>query len=210
VVYDRTGICNSTLDQYLAFHFAANPLEVAAPAPGLHRFDVNTGTFAGSMTTILPANATAVTTGVLGSDPAAWNKMWRTEIRASGSPAANRQWMTVFDLASSSSQVATATAVNVTSGPAVGALLQSPAGNSVVISGTAPLGTSIAGTLSYVVPAALTRHVVTDLTPSVGYSVSVSLAGANLSVTIVPGGSMMTTANGVLTFQVNASGQVTP
>jgi len=43
VVYDRTGICDSSLDQYLAFHFPANPVEVTAPAPGLHRFDVNTG-----------------------------------------------------------------------------------------------------------------------------------------------------------------------
>ncbi len=62
VVYDRSGICDASLDQYLAFHFPANPVEVTAPAPGLHRFDVNTGQFAGSMTTILPANAATVTT----------------------------------------------------------------------------------------------------------------------------------------------------
>ena len=62
VVYDRSGICDASLDQYLAFHFPANPVEVAAPGPGLHRFDVNTGQFAGSMTTILPANAAIVTT----------------------------------------------------------------------------------------------------------------------------------------------------
>ena len=55
--------------------------------------------------------------------------------------------MTVFDLAPSSAQVASATAVNVAGGPAVGALLQSSAGNSVVISGTAPVGTAIAGPL---------------------------------------------------------------
>ncbi len=210
VVYDRTGICNSSLDQYLAWHFAANPVEVAAPGTGLHRFDVNTGTFAGSMTTILPANAATVTTSQLGSDTAAWNKMWRTEIRATDAPNATRRWMTVFDMASSASQVAAATPVNVLSGSAVGVVLASASGNSVVISGTAPLDTAIAGTLSYNVPAAQTRHVITDLAASSGYTVSVSVGGGTQTVTVAAGGGRMSTSNGVLTFQVSASGQVAP
>ena len=209
-MYDRSGICDASLDQYLAFHFAANPVEVTAPAPGLHRFDVNTGQFAGSMTTILPANAATVTTRPPRARYATWNKVWRTEIRATDAPTATRRWMTVFDLAPTSAQVASATGVNVTGGPAVGALLASPAGNSVVISGTAPVGTAIAGPFSYTVPAAATRHVITDLTPSAGYTISVTVVGANHSVSIVQGGSSTTSANGVLTFQVSASGQVTP
>jgi hypothetical protein len=55
VIYDRTGICNSSLDQYLAFHVPANPVEVA----GTRRFDINPGLFAGAMTTILPAQPVA-------------------------------------------------------------------------------------------------------------------------------------------------------
>ncbi len=86
--------------------------------------------------------------------------MWRTEVRPTDAPTANRLWMTVFDLAPTASQVAKATAVNITTDPAVGALLQSPAGNSVVVSGTAPVGTAIAGPLSYAVPA---RKPVTSL-----------------------------------------------
>src|SRR5262249_20059078 len=86
VVYDRTGICDASLDQYLAFHFPANPVEVTSPAPGLHRFDVNTGQFAGSMTTILPANAKTVTTDHLSTDPLTWNKMWRPEMCATDGP----------------------------------------------------------------------------------------------------------------------------
>jgi hypothetical protein len=210
VVYDRSGICDASLDQYLAFHFPANPVEVTAPAPGLHRFDVNTGQFSGSMTTILPANAAIATTTQLSTDTTVWNKVWRTEIRATDAPTATRRWMTVFDLAPSSAQVASATAVNVTAGSAVGAVLQSSTGNNAVISGTAPAGTAIAGPVSYVVPAALTRHVVTDLAPSAGYTISVSLQGSNHVVTIASGGSSITSANGVLTFQVNAAGQVTP
>jgi hypothetical protein len=211
VVYDRSTICDASLDQYLAFHFAANPMEVTATGPGLHRFDVNTGQFAGSMTTILPANAAFSTTSQFSTEPVTWNKVWRTEIRPTDAPTATRRWMTVFDLAPSSLQVANATGVNITSGPAVGALLQSSAaGNSAVISGTAQVGTAIAGPLGYVVPAVQTRHVITDLAPSTGYTVSVVVSGGNHSVSIVQGGSSMSSANGVLSFQVNASGQVTP
>ena len=210
VVYDRSGICDASLDQYLAFHFPANPVEVTAPAPGLHRFDVNPGQFAGSMTIILPANASTVTTSQLSSDTTVWNKVWRTEIRPTDARAATRRWMTVFDLAPSSGQIAAATAVNMVSGPAVGTLLQASTGNSVVISGTAPAGTAIAGPVSYVVPAAQTRHVITDLALSTGYTISIVSSGGNHTVSIVQGGSSVASANGVLTFQVSAAGQVTP
>jgi hypothetical protein len=212
VVYDRSGVCDKSLDQYEAFHFPANPVEAAAPAPGARRFDVNPGVFAGSMTTILPANAAIATSDrLIGStDTRTYGKVWRTEVRPTDAPTADRRWMTVFDLAATSGQVAAGSAVNVTAGPAVGALLQSAAGNSVVIAGTAAVGTAIAGALSYVVPAAQTRHVVTDLAPSAGYTIAVSTIGGNHSVTITQGGSSMSSANGVITFQVSASGQVTP
>ncbi len=208
VVYDRTGVCNTSLDQYLAFHFSANPVEMTAPATGLHRLDVNNGQFAGSMTTILPANAQLHTSTQLGPDSNAWNKMWRTEIRPTGTPALTNRWMTVFDLAPTAGQVAAAVPVNVTAGPAVGTLLQSSAGNSVVIAGTAAFGTAISGTVSYSVPAAQTRHVITDLAPGAGYTVTVTVVGSNHSITITQGGSSVATSNGVLTFQVSAAGQM--
>ena len=212
IVYDRSGISDKSFDQYEAFHFPASPVEVTSPGPGTHRFDVNPGLFAGSMTTILPANAAILTSDHLihSTDSRTWNKVWRTEVRPTDAPAASRRWMTVFDLAPSSGQVAAASSVNITAGPAVGALLQSPTGNSVVISGIAAVGTAIAGPLGYVVPAVQTRHVITDLAPSTGYAISVSVAGGSHSVSIVPGGSSTASANGVLTFQVSASGQVAP
>jgi hypothetical protein len=79
-----------------------------------------------------------------------------------------------------------------------------------VISGTAAVDTAITGPFSYTVPAAQTRHVITDLGPSTGYTISVTVVGGNHSVSIVQGGSRTTSANGVLSFQVNASGLVTP
>ncbi len=209
IVYDRSGICDKSLDQYLAFHFAANPVEVAAPGPGVHRFDVNTGQFAGSMTTILPANAAFATTSQYENIPVTFNKVFRVEIRPTDAPAAARRWMTVFDLAQSSAQVANATGVNVTGGGAVGALLQSASGNSAVLSSSALDGSGISGAISYTVPAAQTHHVITDLGTSAGYSISVVVSGANHMVTISPGGPSLTSANGVLSFQVNAAGQIT-
>jgi hypothetical protein len=98
----------------------------------------------------------------------------------------------------------------VTPGAAVGVVLQSAAGNSVVVSVTAALGTAIAGPLNYTAPAIRARHVVTDLTPSAGYTVVVNLAGGNHSVSVVPGGNALASSVGVLTFQVSPSGQVTP
>jgi hypothetical protein len=132
------------------------------------------------------------------------------EIRPSDAATATRRWLTVFDLSPSASQVASATAVKIVSGAALGALLQSAAGNSAVVSGTAPAGTAITGTLSYAVPAKQTQHVITDLTPSTGYAISVAVSAGNQTVSIVKGGSSKTSANGVLTFQTNAAGQVSP
>jgi hypothetical protein len=210
VVYDRTGVCDASLDQHLAFHFPANPVEVASPATGVRRFDVNYGQFAGAMTTVLPANAATVTTDRFSSNTATWNKMWRTEIRPTGPATASRQWLTVFDVAGTSAQVAAAKPLTVSAGAAVGTVLQSAAGNTAAVFGTAPVGTPIAGTLTYVVPAGQTRHVITDLVPSTGYTVSVAVSGTNHVVSVTPGGSKQSTANGVLSFNVTAGGQMQP
>ncbi len=210
VVYDRTGICNASLDQYMAFHFPAVPVEVAAPAPGLHRLDIVNGAFAGSMTTVLPANAALAITDHLAPDPDTWSKVWRSEIRPTGTTAASHLWLNVFDLAASPAQVAAATPLSVLNGAVTGALLQSAVGNSAVVVGTAPVGTPIAGTISYAVPAAQTRHVITDLTPQAGYTVSVSLVGGNHVVTVTPSGNKQSSVNGVLSFAVSAAGAIQP
>jgi hypothetical protein len=211
VVYDRTGVCNSTLDQYMAFHFPAVPVEVTAPAPGLHRFDVSFGGgFAGSMTTILPASAAVTVTDHLAADPNTWNKVWRSEVRPTGTASATRNWLTVFDLAGSAAQVAAATPLTVLNGAVTGVLLQSATGNNVTVFGSAPAGTPVTGTISYAVPAAQTRHVITDLTPGAGYTVSVVLSGGNHVVTVNSGGSMQASANGALTFAASPAGALQP
>jgi hypothetical protein len=160
----------------------------------------------------LPASAAIAISDHLinSSDARTYNKVWRTEVRPTDAASANRRWMTVFDLAPTPGQVAAASALNVTAGAATGALLQSAGGNGVVVSGTAAFGTAITGTLSYTVPAAQTRHVITDLAPQAGFTVSVTVAGGNHLVTVAAGGSRVATANGVLTFTVSPAGAVQP
>jgi hypothetical protein len=212
VVYDRTGVCTTGLDQYLAFHFAANPLEVFGQAQGVRRFDVNDGQFAGSMMTVLPAGTQInVTDRFWPSDPNTFNKMWRQEIRPAGTaPATTQRWLNVFDTASSPALVAATSNLTVTSGAAVGVVLQSASGNTVAVFGTAPVGTSIAGGLSYQAPAMQARHIITDLPASGSYTATATVSGSNVTVTITPGGSLKATANGVLTFNVTAGGVVQP
>ena len=194
----------------MAFHFPALPVEVAAPAPGLRRFDVTNGAFAGSITTVLPASAAVSITDHLAPDPATWSKVWRSEIRPTGTAAANRQWITVFDLAPSAAQVAAAKPLTIISGAVTGVLLQSSGGNNATVFGTAAAGTPVAGTISYAVPAVQTQHVITDLTPQAGYTVAVTLSGGNHVVTLTPGGSLHASVNGVLTFAISAIGSLQP
>jgi hypothetical protein len=210
VVYDRTGVCNASLDQYLAFHFPAPPVNVSSLISSVRRFDVTNGAFAGAMTTVLPANAAVTITDQIAADPAVWNKVWRSEIRATGPASATHQWLTVFDLSTTSASVAAAAPLSVTSGAVTGAVLQSALGNNVVVFGTAPAGTVVSGTIAYSAPAAQSRHVITDLTPSGSYTVSVSNALGSQFVTVTSGGSMHASTNGVLSFSVTSGGVVQP
>jgi hypothetical protein len=97
-----------------------------------------------------------------------------------------------------------------TNGAVTGAVLQSALGNNVLVFGTAPAGTVVSGMIAYSAPAAQSRHVITDLTPSGSYTVSVSNALGSQFVTVTSGGSMHASANGVLSFGVTAGGVVQP
>ena len=136
VVYDRSGIGSGVTDQFLAFHFPANPT-AGAPPSGETRYDINyNGTYAGAITTVLPASATTTTNpmypandGVSGSNPV---KVWQLQVRPPNSNA-NQMWLNVFDLAASSAEVATASKINVTAGAAAGTLLAAAGGNQAVL-----------------------------------------------------------------------------
>ncbi len=211
VVYDRTSKGNSIQDQFLAFHFPALPVAGSAPAGG-NRFDVTyRNAYAGAMTTVLPTGATTATIGMYPPNDAdagsATVKVWQVQVRAPNTNVA-QQWLTVFDLSTAAANVATASRISVTTGAATGALLASSAGNSAVIVNNGNAGTTIAGSIVYTVPAVATSHVVTELPANKAYTVTATMSGANHRINIVPGGSLMTSAKGVLAFHVEAVGTV--
>jgi hypothetical protein len=205
VVYDRTTAGSASYDQYLAWHFPASPTASTTGAGG-NRLDVTFGgTYAGAMTTVLPLNASLTTTAMYpGSNPA---KAWQVQVRAPAA-SASQQWLTVFDLSASSAAVARATPVTVNQGAIVGVQLNASDGNAVVVSSTGAAGTPLAGTIGYTVGNLAARHVITDLAPSMGYTVTATVTGSQQSVTVTPGGTTMSSAQGVLSFVLNGNGAV--
>ena len=211
VVYDRTREGSPIYDQFLAFHFPALPVAGSAPSDG-KRLDVTyRNAYVGAMTTVLPASATTTTVGMYppndtdpGSNPV---KVWQVQVRA---PNANvsQQWLTVFDLSTSAASVSTASRINVTSGAATGTLLARSGANSAVIVNSGNAGTTISGNIAYSVPAVATRHVITELPANRAYTVSVTVSGGNHLVSVIPGGSLRTSAKGVLSFAVASDGAV--
>ncbi len=203
VVYDRTSIGSPSYDQFLAWHFPSNPVRGNAVA-GANRFDVTyNGQYAGAMTTVLPANANAATL-TLYPDITPSN-FWEIRVRPPNTNT-SQQWITVFDLSPSSSQVAASSPVTVTAGGIVGVQLAASDGNSVVVSSVGAAGTPIAGSFSYRVNFVPARHIVTDLAPSTGYTVTLSTSGGAETVSISLGGTTMTSPKGVLDLNINASG----
>jgi hypothetical protein len=96
--------------------------------------------------------------------------------------------------------------VTVVQGAIVGVQLPASDGNSVVISSAGAAGTPIAGSIGYSVPDVAAHHVITELVPSTGYTVTVTTSGGVQSVSVSVGGTTMSSAKGVLDFNVDASG----
>ncbi|MDE2085450.1 MAG: hypothetical protein KGI64_11380 [Xanthomonadaceae bacterium] len=213
IVYDRSGIGSGVTDQFLAFHFPANPTAGTAPS-GESRYDVSyNATYAGALTTVLPANATTTIIPMYpanGTVPASNPvKVWQSQVRSPNTNA-NQVWLNVFDLAASSATVATASKINVTAGSVTGTLLADANGNQAVLFNTGSAGSTIAGTISYSLPAAATAHYITEVPANTGYAVTVSVNAGTHSISITPGGRFYSSAKGVLSFTVSAAGAVGP
>jgi hypothetical protein len=215
VVYDRTSTCHysaaSVIDQQIAFHTPARPaLEAQSPVvAGTTRFDVTYGgTFTGSVISILPANA-AVTSRDLDGGSTVWRITVRppacTSSGCSADPGASLRWLTVLDANTSSAAVANAS--NLSAKGMTGALLKGASSNSVVLFNAGVAGTTVSGAISYSIPTGVaTSHVLSELPASTRYNISST--GGTLTIAPSSGGGFVTTANGVLSFQSDASGNV--
>jgi hypothetical protein len=103
--------------------------------------------------------------------------------------------------------VAAISPVTITQGSVVGAWLAASDGNSAVINSTGAAGTAISGTVAYTVPGPA-HHVVTELAKATGYNITVT-SGSGQTVSISPGGTYLSSGQGVLDFYVDASGAIT-
>lgn len=205
VVYDRTTSGSAAYDQYLAWHFPANPVK-GSTAAGQSRLDVTyNGHYVGAMTTVLPANASPTTVRLYPSSPV--TKVWQVQVRPATAGATQR-WLTVFDLSSTASAVATTAPVSVTRGTFVGVRLAASDGNSVLLSSSGAPGVAVAGSISYTVPTAAAEHFITDVAARSGYDIVASTASGVQVISVNPGGSYTSSPEGVLNFFVSAAGVV--
>jgi hypothetical protein len=201
VVYDRTTTGSASYDQYMAWHFPASPVS-STTAAGLNRLDVTYGgKYAGALTTVLPATAKVATATIYPDlSPA---KVWETQVRPNNTNTA-QQWLAVFDLSPSSSQVATVKSAVVTLGNVVGVQLFASDGNAVLINNGGAANTTISGSFGYSVSLGAARNIVTGLPANTGYTVTTS-KGTSCSVRVTPGGTLKSSAKGVLDFKISST-----
>jgi hypothetical protein len=208
VVYDRTSVKNANTPRWMNFHLAQRAYAAAAPAPGVRRFDVGTGTtYAGTVETVLPAGHIATIAGLFGK-----HKIDRLTVRPGTAVNSNR-WLTVFDPAVTPASAALASPLTQANGKVqLGAVLgvSLRAGSKAYAVLASAGGLLVSGEVKYVVPALQTRHVVTDLQPNTAYSVTASVAASNATVDVKPGSGFTTSKTGVLSFQTSATGVVSP
>ena len=186
------------------WHFSPTPVAVSAPSAGAKRYDVSDGFgFKGTMTTLLPANAsTSAPINVFDS-----NKLYRIEVRPSNA-ATDQRWLTVFETATGAPAVKLASTIATTK--VNGALLSGSGTNIVVLFGTGAPDALISGNVTFSEPAVATTLVITDLPPNTGYSVSATVSGGNHTVTVAPGSGFTTSATGTLYVNIAANGSATP
>ncbi|HWU76445.1 MAG TPA: hypothetical protein VN043_08065 [Rhodanobacter sp.] len=207
VVFDRTTEGSAGNDQFLAWHFSANPAALSATA-GQSRVGVTyNGKFIGAMTSVLPAGNTLTTIGLYPGDTS--TKVWQIQERPASS-AASQIWLTVFDLSTTMGTLANTSPVVVNLGGIAGVQLTASDGSSVVVSSTGPAGTALTGSIGYGIAPVGSVQVVTDLVPNTGYSATVASSGGTQNVTISMGGTLMSSAKGVLSFYVTVAGVVQP
>ncbi|MBB6189782.1 hypothetical protein HDE77_004171, partial [Rhodanobacter sp. MP7CTX1] len=81
-------------------------------------------------------------------------------------------------------------------------------GNSVVVSSTGPAGTPISGNIGYSVANVAAHHVIMELAPNTGYTITATVSGSVQNVSVSVGGATMSSSEGVLDFNLSTSGVV--
>lgn len=178
IVFDRTEAGALSYDQYLAWHFSANPVTDGDALKVTYQEQ-----YMGAMTPVLPANAQVATIALYPDSPTP--KVWQSQVRA-GTKAAVQKWLTVFDMAPNTAAITTLASAS------SAVLLNGDDGASVVAFANSE------GSLNYTDPGIDASHVVAGLTPGTMYDVAVG-GGA---VAISTGTTFRASDMGVLAFDV--------
>lgn len=211
VVYDRTGVRNTTNDQWMAWHVHRAPAEQAGAVSGTHRFDVKDGAlFRGSLTTVLPAGHTNQLINVFSS-----GKVYRIEVRP-GTPSTSNRWLTVFDASDSATNVCrvspfTTASGNVVTGNIEGAYIASRATsgtNAAVLFNTT--AADLSGAVTLHAPATNTVYLLNGFVPSSGHVINVTTAAGQHTIQINSGSGFTASPIGSLYFRIDAAGAITP
>jgi hypothetical protein len=207
VVYDRTT-AGAAADQWLAWHTPTEPTQTTVADATQSRFDVMAnGATVGSVRTLLPRSATPTTVSLVGG------AAWRLEMHAPTQVTA-QDWLTVVTAGVTVPDQTrlSSTDGNVLAGAVVGVQVLSAPRNAVVLFADDHTGAATVATTTYVVePTASADHVIFDMTPSsTGYAVTVTASNGQQTISITPGGPFALTAQGTLSFTVDATGVAAP
>lgn len=199
VIRDRTDLATPSHDHWFAFHTPVEP-EASDLGGEVQRFDVNSGSTAGSVQVVFPAQASVTKVPVL-------DDVWRLEVRDPEAKA-QQQWMTLITAGDQVPRVVALGAEqgNVQEGDLLGVHLQADRDEVVLFANASEVGDSFAYSLTRDGAA---DHVLVGVAPNPeGYSVSVSDDADESQVLITPGGPLMTTESGTLSFEVSDDGEV--
>lgn len=204
VVYDRSTIQTASWDQQMAWHLGHTPVEVSAPA-GMHRYDVNSTAdsfYKGSVYTILPAGHLNTLYDISGHlSPVAsvpTDVAYRLEVRPPAA-VASQNWMTMFDLSSSSGAVATPEYIN---GTNVDVLHITNAGGETIVA--FPKTDTPTLPMTYSIPNGSMTNYVAGMAASTAYHVTSTTSTATIAAATGSGDTTSSSA-GVLTFSTSGT-----
>jgi hypothetical protein len=178
VILDHTTVAGASQDQWLAFHVPVAPATSAGGIYGIPQL--------GQLQSLLPASTAGTVVALPGG------AAWRIELHAPNMQP-SQDWLTVLTLGASAPTVTRFSAAdgNVTSGAMAGAQI----GSTLVLLSADHAGAPVTGGVHYTTVSPPSTTLIFDLTPG---PYTVTTLGND--VTVAPGGSMMTSANGTLKF----------
>ncbi|HTA90672.1 MAG TPA: hypothetical protein VK745_13875, partial [Polyangiaceae bacterium] len=192
VLFDRTTVAQGSADQWLSFHTPVAPTQAITADATQRRFDVVVqSATVGSIRSLLPRSSSTTTTSLLASGT-------RLEVHTPAR-AATQQWLSTITASSSTGEQVRLSSAdgNVASGNLVGVELDAPQ-NQVVLFPSDQAGTATVASADYTVSQLSANHVLVDVAPAIGYSITATPSGGKLHVIVKQGGAFTPSANGTL------------